>query len=133
LARNLTKKQEVFVAEYLVDFNATRAAIAAGYSENGAEVRGSELLRNRKVSAEIEKRKSARCEKLEITADYVLERIKKVVERCMKPGMEFNASAALKGLELLGKHKNLFAEHQNAKGATLEQLVIAARRGRGRA
>lgn len=50
----LTLKQQAFVTEYLRCFNATRAAIAAGYAEAGASVRGSELLANRKVSEAIE-------------------------------------------------------------------------------
>jgi len=43
----LTPKQIRFVDEYLVDFNASRAAIAAGYSSSGAKVQGSRLLTNR--------------------------------------------------------------------------------------
>jgi phage terminase small subunit len=42
MAKNLTKKQQIFVAEYLTDLNATRAAIAAGYSKDRAEITGAE-------------------------------------------------------------------------------------------
>lgn len=52
--RPLTRKQEAFVREYLIDFNGTRAAIAAGYSENTATVSGSENLRKPNVMAAIE-------------------------------------------------------------------------------
>jgi phage terminase small subunit len=44
----LTPKQRLFVAEYLRDFNATRAAITAGYSKKTAHTIGWENLRNRK-------------------------------------------------------------------------------------
>lgn len=73
--KELTPKQRLFVAEYLTDLNATRAATAAGYSPKGAEVQGSKLLRIPKVSAEIAKRHGKRLGKLEITADRVLEEL----------------------------------------------------------
>lgn len=49
----VTPKQLQFCKEYLVDFNATRAAIRAGYSENGATVQASKLLAIPKLQAEI--------------------------------------------------------------------------------
>ncbi|MBM6824801.1 terminase small subunit [Veillonella magna] len=50
----LTPKQEKFCVEYLVDLNATQAAIRAGYSEKTAEATASRLLRNVKVKARIQ-------------------------------------------------------------------------------
>jgi len=47
------EKVEKFCQEYIKDFNATRSAIAAGYSEKGAHVRGSDLLSESKVKARI--------------------------------------------------------------------------------
>ena len=52
--KGLTKRQALFAAEYLTDLNATRSAIAAGYSKKGAEQTGSVLLRNPKVADYIE-------------------------------------------------------------------------------
>lgn len=78
MAKKLTKKQQVFVAEYLTDMNATRSAIAAGYSENSAGEQGSRLLTKAKVSEEIAKKTQERCEKLNITADRVLAEIAKL-------------------------------------------------------
>ena len=52
----LTPKQERFVSEYVKDFNATQAAIRAGYSEKTAGVQGSVLLKNPNVSEEVKKR-----------------------------------------------------------------------------
>lgn len=52
----MTSRQKLFVAEYLVDLNASRAAIAAGYSTNGADGTGSRLLVNIKVAEQISKR-----------------------------------------------------------------------------
>lgn len=70
----LTAKQQLFVKEYLVDLNAKQAAIRAGYSEKTAEQQASRLLSNVKVRDEIEKERSKRSERTEITADMVLKR-----------------------------------------------------------
>lgn len=74
----MTPKQKLFVKEYLVDLNATRAAISAGYSENGASVAGVRMLANAKVKAEIEKALAKTCAKLEITVEKVLGEIAKL-------------------------------------------------------
>lgn len=68
----LTPKQERFVDEYLVDLNATRAAIRAEYSKRTAEQQGSRLLRNDQVRAAIDARKAKRAEKVEVKAEDVL-------------------------------------------------------------
>ena len=78
MATKLTKKQEVFVGEYLTDFNATRAYVAAGYSPNNASVCASQLLRNPKVAEAIEMETGKRLEKLEITGERVLAEIGKL-------------------------------------------------------
>lgn len=75
MAKELTKKQQIFVAEYLTDLNATKAAISAGYSAKSAESQGAQLLRNPKVSQVIEKKSAKRLEKLEITAEKVLKEL----------------------------------------------------------
>jgi phage terminase small subunit len=68
----LTPKQERFVAEYLIDLNATQAAIRAGYSKNGADVTGSRMLVNPKVSQAIQAAQKLRGEKLGIDSAWVL-------------------------------------------------------------
>lgn len=75
MSEELNTRQQMFVKEYLVDLNATQAAIKAGYAEKGAEVTGSKLLRNPKVSAVIEQAKQARNTALEITAQRVVEEL----------------------------------------------------------
>lgn len=49
----LTDKQEQFCQRYLIDFNATKAAIEAGYAESGASVEGHRLLRNANIQSRI--------------------------------------------------------------------------------
>lgn len=84
MSGKLTKKHQIFVAEYLACFDATKAALAAGYSPKTAQSQGCQLLKHPKVSAEITKKTEKRLEKLDITADYVLQNIVEVGERCMQ-------------------------------------------------
>lgn len=68
----LTRKQQRFVAEYLLDLNATQAAIRAGYSRKTAYSVGSENLRKPYIAAEIEKAIEKRAERTRVTADKVV-------------------------------------------------------------
>lgn len=71
----LTAKQIRFVEEYVLDLNATQAAIRAGYSVNGADTTGPRLLGDPRVVAAIDARKVARSERTEVDADWVLKRL----------------------------------------------------------
>ncbi len=122
--RKLTPKQVWFVDEYLVDLNATQAATRAGYSAKSAHVEGSRLLTNAKVAVVISAAKRERSEATKIDAEYVLQKLHQVVERCMQEVMPalhaktrqpmkdrdgnalftFNAAGANQALALLGKH-----------------------------
>lgn len=68
----LTPRQAKFVAEYLVDTNATQAAIRAGSAPAGAHVWASRTLRNPKVSAELKKRQEADSERLRVRRENVV-------------------------------------------------------------
>lgn len=68
----LTDKQRCFVQEYLVDLNATQAAIRAGYSEKTACEQGSRLLAHVKVSEAIRAAMQERAKRTEISQDDVL-------------------------------------------------------------
>jgi phage terminase small subunit len=112
----LTPKQECFVAEYLVDLNATQAAIRAGYSKKTANEQGSRLLANVKVAAEVARAQAERTARTNVTQDYVLGSIVSTMERC-KQDDTFNAAGVFKGAELLGKHLGIF--QGETKGVTL--------------
>lgn len=68
----LAVRQARFVQEYLIDLNATQAAIRSGYSKNGANVTGSQLLANPNIQDEIQRAMEKRGRKLELSADKVL-------------------------------------------------------------
>lgn len=104
-ARRLTPKQAAFVVEYLIDLNATQAAIRAGYSESRAGEIGYQLLQKTTISQAIEKAQARRAEKAERTALDVLKDIQSVTREAREGG---DLKTALKGLELEGKHLGMF-------------------------
>jgi phage terminase small subunit len=71
----LTEKQKAFVNEYLIDLNATQAAIRAGYSKKNADKIASQLLGKTRVSEEIKKAMAKREKRTEITQDRVLKEL----------------------------------------------------------
>lgn len=112
----LTPKQQRFVEEYLIDLNATQAAIRAGYSEKNADKIGSQLLGKTRIAASIRDAQEKRTRRTEITADYVLTTIRETVEALLND-REKNAANIFKGSELLGKHIKLFTDKQEITGA----------------
>lgn len=74
MAEKLTPKQAMFVKEYLVDLNATQAAIRAGYKEKTATVIGAQNLTKLNIQTAIQEAMNKRTERTEITADMVLQR-----------------------------------------------------------
>ena len=74
----LTAKQTQFVAEYLIDLNATQAAIRAGYSVKTANEQGARLLANVSVRAALQKSMQARSTRTEVTSDRVLKEIARI-------------------------------------------------------
>ena len=136
----LTDKQRKFVSEYLVDLNATQAAIRAGYSERNASKIGPELLGKTGVRAAIEAAQSQREKRTLVTVDYVVSSLREVAERCLQRApvtnakgkqvqdeqgrdvWKFDSAGANRALELLGKHVNAFGER---KEETPEDMPVA--------
>lgn len=74
----LTAKQQRFVDEYLIDLNATQAAIRTGYSKKTAQVQSARLLSNVMVSAAVAKGMESRSTRTGITQDMVLRELAKI-------------------------------------------------------
>jgi phage terminase small subunit len=70
----LTARQQRFVDEYLIDLNATQAAIRSGYSERTADKIGSQLLGKTRVKEAVTNAQKLRADRLHIEADDVLRR-----------------------------------------------------------
>ena len=71
----LTPKQRRFIDEYLIDLNATQAAIRSGYSKRSASVIGARVLASSNVRAELERRQAQLRKKLEITHEKILQEL----------------------------------------------------------
>lgn len=119
----LTAKQERFCEEYVVDFNATQAAIRAGYAENSARQQGSRLLTKDDIAARVAHLMTKTAEQLGITAGYVLRRLRDSLEVNFPhyeiaydergrpvPVVLGNPTASIRAAELLGKHLALFTD-----------------------
>ncbi|MBG7007101.1 terminase small subunit [Pseudomonas aeruginosa] len=76
----LTKKQRLFVDEYLLDLNATQAAIRAGYSTRRATELGYQLLQRSEVAQAIQAAMAERSKRTEVEADYVIRRLREIDE-----------------------------------------------------
>lgn len=74
----LTQKQKLFIDEYLIDLNATQAAIRAGYSPNNADKIGSELLGKTRVSDAIKTAMAERSKRTGINQDRILMELAKI-------------------------------------------------------
>ena len=132
----LTPKQQRFVNEYLVDLNATQAAIRSGYSPKTANEQGARLVANVSVKAAIQAAIKAREARIEITQDKVMDDIECIKQDAMRQvadkdgnmGMA-NHAAALKAAELQGKHLGMFREkieHMGNDGGPILMGAVTA-------
>ena len=130
----LTAKQARFVEEYLVDLNATQAAIRAGYSAKTAEWIGPQLLKKSHVADAIAEHMKAREKRTEITQDLVLTDIEKIKRDAMRDKTDqegnvamTNHAAALKACELQGRHLAMWTDKMALSGEVSISSAIRAR------
>ena len=131
------EKQKRFCEEYLVDCNATQAAIRAGYSEKTARAIGQRLLTNVDIKKYIEQQlQKLKNEKI-ADAQEVLEYLTSVMRGEQKEQValltgegvqdlvqkDVSAKDRLKAAELIGKRYGLFTEKLELQGGTTIQIV----------
>jgi phage terminase small subunit len=139
----LTARQERFVAEYLVDLNATQAATRAGYSAKTANEQGSRLLANVSVAEAVAARRAKVADKLEISQEWVIERLVENVDRAMQAvevkdakgngtgEYKYDGGVANRALELVGKHLGMFIERSEVgKPGEFDDLNLDQKRER---
>lgn len=110
----LTAKQQAFVAEYLIDLNATQAALRAGYSEKTAGSIGNENLKKPEIQEAISDARKKRAERTEVDQDYVIRKLKEIADKEASDMTESDLkySNKIRALELLGKHTGAFEGRQ---------------------
>jgi len=106
----LTRKQQLFCQEYLANgYNATQAAIKAGYSKKTAYSIGQRLLKHVEVKAELERNTQATQKKFEYTKEEHFKELEELKLAAKKTGA---LAAAVKAAELKGKLCGLYIEKQ---------------------
>lgn len=133
----LNDKQKQFCNEYMIDLNATQAAIRAGYSQKTAQEQSARLLSNVMVQEYIQELQKGIAKRNKISQDEVLQDLIEIKNRCMQnvpvmyfdkvdkewkqegakygePIYKFDSQGATKALDLIGKHIG-FYEVDNAQ------------------
>lgn len=96
----LTAKQKEFCSQYLVDLNATQAAIRAGYSTKGARVCGSRLLTNTNIQSMIAEKRKKIADDAEVRIADILRELKRIAFSKISDYVTFGPrGVAMKGSE----------------------------------
>jgi phage terminase small subunit len=143
----LNEKQKAFCREYILDFNQTKAAIRAGYSKRSADRIGSRLMRKDEVKAYVAELKQIAADKAEITPEWVLSKLRRVVEMGLgneqtdvivkenvAPGVSSTMSqkmtkadiaAAKSALDLLGRYHGIFTDNTKVEhsGQIIKRVI----------
>ena len=126
---DLTPKQQKFADEYIVDFNATQAAIRAGYSPKTAGSQAFDLLKKPEMQDAIAAASKKASEKAALTVESVLSGVQAVLEDATqkvydKDGNQvmLDRANALKSLEMQGKYLQMFIDKMK-----IDQTVLFSR------
>ena len=139
----LTKKQQMFVKEYIKDLNATQAAIRAGYSAKTANAMASQMLAKLNIQDAVKIEMDKRSKRVEIDADWVLNKFAELHKRCtqVEPVLDkdgepigeykFDGANANRALENIAKHVNVNAyasskhEHTGKDGSPIQYVKFS--------
>ena len=117
---NLTPKQQRFVEEYLIDLNATQAAIRAGYSEKTAKEIGSENLTKPNIAKAIAEAQEKLSNKAQVTVEMVVQGLLNEAKDLSEGSTQ---SARVSAWAHLGKHLGMFKdkiEHTGPNGGPID-------------
>lgn len=117
----LTRKQQCFVNEYLLDMNATQAAIRSGYSKKTSKQIGTENLSKPAISAAIMAAMQCRSDKARVDSDWVLSNAVGLYRESRTNG---NLRNALTALTLIGKHVNVQAFKDRVDVSKVDHAAI---------
>jgi phage terminase small subunit len=119
----LTPKQDRFVAEYLIDLNATQAGIRAGYSARTANEQASRLLAKASISEALGLARNAISERTELTQNEVIEGLR---AEAKNTGEGSSHSARVAAWTQLGKHLGMFKDKVEHSGTVSIAALIEA-------
>lgn len=116
----LTDKMRTLCNEYMIDLNKTQAVLRAGYNTKYPSKMADQLFAHPEVKKEIARLMEIRQQQNEVTARYVITKLVNIVEETETS----NPQAALRGLELLGKHLGLYRDRQEISGPDGEAIKM---------
>jgi len=122
--RGMSDKMKRFCDEYLIDMNATRAALRAGYSKKTAHATGVENLKKPIIQNYIMQQRIKVEKRVHLDQDFVLKGLMKNYNLAIEAGQFGPANRAL---ELLGKYQNMFNdkiqhEHSGPDGSPIQTV-----------
>jgi phage terminase small subunit len=120
----LTAKQQRFVAEYLVDQNATQAAIRAGYSKKTAGQVGFENLKKPEIAEAIAKRQAKVAKKAEVTLESLLNELEEARSLAIKEKQTSAAVSATMGKAKLTGLLLEKREHTGRNGGPIQTVDL---------
>lgn len=120
MADGLTPRQRRFVEEYLIDFNATQAAIRAGYAAKDADVQGPRVLGYAGVAAAIAEGREKIAERALVTAADVLQGLRR---EATLEGEGSSHSARVAAWAKLGEHLKMFTQKHEHAGEIRNRVI----------
>ena len=115
MPRELNAKQKAFAREYVVDSNATQAAIRAGYKKRSAYAQGHALLKKPEVKALIGEHIAKLEEKAEASAEWILKRLKEEATL----GEDTTPQSRVGSLDKLAKIRGMYREDNEQKATVI--------------
>jgi len=125
----LSAKHQRFVAEFLIDTNATQAAIRAGYSKKTARVQGSRLLTKAAVKQAVATGQARMVARLEQTADMKADELVAKVSAIARMKVRMGGKEVMRAIELLMKRYGLIKDRvsvENPDGTPLNLSGLSA-------
>ena len=115
--KKLTTKQKAFIEELPKNqWNGTKAALAAGYSKNSAGVMACRLLRNPRISEELEKRTTEIVQKTDVEVGEIIVALREIAF-----GSRATNTERFRALDLLGRYKAMFTDRKIIEDSQMQQ------------
>lgn len=115
----LTPKMRAFVAELMVDNNASQAVLRAGYKTGNPDKHAAELMAHPLVKAAVDEAFAKKEDRLEVKGEWVLNRLIRIADKTEDMD-KFNE--AIRAIELIGKTMGMFKERQEVSGPDGEAI-----------
>jgi phage terminase small subunit len=125
VSKKLTNKEKAFCKEYIVDFNARRAAEEAGYSEKTARQTGYENLTKHYIQVEIHRLTQERAERLQVSQDRVVQELMKIAFSDITDYVDNDGSIDINNETLSGVIKEYKSKlrYQKTEGSEPEPII----------